>query len=253
VAPPVPDPLPAASEPAPAAVPAPTPPPPPATLPAPRKKGGNKLLLILIALSVVVLAVVGVLALTKSRSGPAGNEINMAGPADNNTVPANETFNREAVLQGDDEFASVHSGPAAEAPIVARVNAGETFNTYPQSGIWWRVRIAGGLTGYLEQAHIRLREPMAVPPVAPAPGNEVAPAPAPGNQVAPAPAPGNEVAPAPNPQQPRPRPRPQDVRPRPDPRLNRENSSVMVDFCKGAGAGTPQCRQLGLSGRRPRR
>ena len=25
----------------------------------------------------------------------------------------------------------------------------------------------------------------------------------------------------------------------------------MVDFCKGAGAGTPQCRALGLSGRRP--
>jgi hypothetical protein len=248
----VPEPAPAATEPpaTPAAAPAP---PPTAAAPAPRKKGGNRLLLILIALSVLVLAVVGVLALTKGRSGPAGNETNMAGPADNNTVPANENFNREAVLQGDDEFANVRSGPAADAPIVARVNAGETFNTYPQSGIWWRVRIAGGLTGYLEQAHIRLREPMAVPPVAPAPGNEVAPAP--GNQVVPAPAPGNEVAPAPapTPQQQRPRPRPQEVRPRPDPRINRENSGVMVDFCKGAGAGTPQCRQLGLSGRRNRR
>ena len=115
------------------------------------------------------------------------------------------------------------------------------------------MKIAGGLTGYLERAHISIREPLAVPPVAPAPGNEVAPAP--GNETAPAPAPGNEVAPAPNPvpQQQRPRPRPQDTRPRPDPRINRENAGVMYDYCKGAGAGTPQCRQLGLSGRRPRR
>jgi len=249
--PPVPEPAAVAAEPPAAPAAAPAPPSPPAAPAAPRKKGGNKLLLILIALSVLVLAVVGVLALTKGKSGPAGNETNMAGPADNSTVPANENFNREAMLQGDDEFANVRSGPAADAPIVARVNAGETFNTYPQNGIWWRVKIAGGLTGYLEQAHIQLREPMAVPPVAPAPGNQIAPAP--GNQVAPAPAPGNEVAPAPNPQQQRPRPRPQEVRPRPDPRLNRENSGVMVDYCKGAGAGTPQCRQLGLSGRRNRR
>jgi hypothetical protein len=244
----MPEPAPVAAEPPPAPV---APPPPPTVAAAPRKKGGNKLLLILIALSVLVLAVVGVLALTKGKSGPAGNEINMAGPADNTTLPANENFNREAVLQGDDEFANVRSGPAADAPIVARVNAGETFNTYPQDGIWWRVKIAGGLTGYLERAHINIREPMAVPPVAPAPGNEVAPAP--GNQVAPAPAPGNEVAPAPNPQQQRPRPRPQDTRPRIDPRINRENAGVMLDYCKGAGAGTPQCRQLGLGGRRPRR
>jgi hypothetical protein len=199
-------------------------------------------------LSVLVLAGVGVLYLMKNRGGGnAGNEINATGPA-NGTVPANENFNQEAVLQGGDEFANVRSGPAADAPIVARVNAGEPFNTYQQDGIWWRVRIAGGLTGYLERAHIQVRAPMSVPPVAPAPGNEVAPAP--GNEVTPAPAPGNEVAPAP--QQPRPRPRPQDVRPRPDPRINRENAGVMYDFCKGAGAGTPQCRQLGLSGRRNR-
>src|SRR5205085_8334841 len=95
-APPVPEP--AATTPSPAPAAAPPPPPPPAAAQAPRKKRGNKLLLILIALSVLVLAVVGVLALTKGRSGPAGNETNMAGPADNTTVPANENFNCEAVL-----------------------------------------------------------------------------------------------------------------------------------------------------------
>jgi len=252
--PPVPEPVAAASVPPPAPAAAPPSPPQPAS---PPRKGGNKLLVILIVLSVLVLAAVGVLALMKDRGGsPAGNETNMAGPASNETAPVGENFNREAMLAGDEEFANVRSGPAADAPIVARINAGETFNTYQQDGIWWRVRIAGGLTGYIERAHVRFREPMAVPPLGPA-GNEVAPAPAPGNQVAPAPAPGNEVAPAPTPtptpQQQRPRPRPQNTRPRPDPRINRENAGVMYDYCKGAGAGTPQCRALGLSGRRNRR
>ena len=56
-------------------------------------------------------------------------------------------------------------------------------------------------------------------------------------------------------QQVRPRPprTPQETRPRIDPRINRENAGVMLDFCKGAGAGTPQCRSLGLGGRRNRR
>jgi hypothetical protein len=174
----------------------------------------------------------------------------MAGPADNSTVPANENFNREAMLQGDDEFANVRSGPAADAPIVARINAGEPFNTYRQDGIWWRVKINGGLIGYVERAHIRLREPIGVPPLEPAPGNQAAPAPAPApppQQTPPQQVPGQPVPP----QQQRPRPRPNDGRPRPDPRINSENAGVMYDFCKGAGAGTPQCRQLGLSpGRR---
>ena len=41
-------------------------------------------------------------------------------------VVPNAKFNQEAVLQGDDEFANVRSAPAGDAPIVARINAGET-------------------------------------------------------------------------------------------------------------------------------
>ena len=85
------------------------------------------------------------------------------------------------MLQGDDEFANVRSGPAADAPIVARINAGEPFNTYPQDGIWWRVQHRRRPIGYIERAHIRLREPIGVPSLEPAPGNQAAPAP--GNQV----------------------------------------------------------------------
>ena len=252
----VPPPVPPAA----AAAPAPPPPPPPTTAPAPRR-GGNRLLIIVIVLAVLIIAAVGVLALLKGRGdGPGSNDSNVAGPAENGTAPANETFGLEAMLQGGDEFANVRSGAAAEAPIVARINAGETFNTYQQDGIWWRVRIAGGLTGYIERAHIRLRTPVAVPPLAPATGNEAAPAP--GNEAAPAP--GNQAATAPPPQQqiPRqqapqqqrpPRTAPEGRRPRPDPRINQENAGVMYDYCKGPGAGTPQCRALGLSTRRRER
>ncbi|HTU12563.1 MAG TPA: TIR domain-containing protein [Allosphingosinicella sp.] len=262
VAPPEPAPLP---PPPPQPVPAPPPPPPPPTPTQPprRSGGGNKLLIILIVLSVLVIAGVGVMAFLNrggGASGPGGNESNSA--AENSAVSADEQFTREAVLQGDDEFANVRAGPAADQPIVARINAGETFNTYQQDGIWWRVRIAGGLTGYVERARIRLREPVGVPPLTPEPGNEAAPAP--GNQVAPVPTPvpvpvptgpGQQQPPQPQPpgqQQPRPRPRPEDRRPRPDPRINQENAGVMYEFCKGAGAGTPQCRRLGLGGRRQR-
>jgi hypothetical protein len=244
-------------------VPQPAPPPPPPPVPpappAARGKGGNKWLIILIVLSVLVIAAVGVLALMKSRSGaPAGNDMNMAGPVENGAAPGpapGENFSREAVLQGDDEFANVHSGPAVDAPIVARINAGDTFNTYPQDGIWWRVR-AGGQVGYLERAHIRMSEPIGVPPLEQ--GNQIAPVqpstppgqqnPPPQQQNPPPQVPGQQ---APPPQQ-RPRPRPEN-RPRPDPRINNENAGVMYDYCKGAGAGTPQCRSLGLSGGRRRR
>lgn len=236
-------------------------PPPPSPAPvtaAPKRKGGNKLLIVLIVLSVLVIGAVGVLAFLKSRDGaPATNQ---PAPVENGAAPApgEENFSQEAVLQGDEEFANVRAGPGADQPIVARINAGETFNTYPQDGVWWRVRIAGGLTGYLERAHIRTREPVGVPPLAP--GNEAAPAPAPGNEAAPAPAPvpppGQTAQPVPGqqatPQQQRPprQQRPQDRPRRVDPRINRENAGVMFDYCKGAGAGTPQCRQLGLGGRR---
>jgi hypothetical protein len=247
---------PPAPEPAPPvpATPAPAPPPPPPptspVAPAPRSKGGNKLLIIIIVLAVLIIGTVGVLALMKGRGGPADGN-NMA--AENGTAPANEAFNQEAVLQGEDEFANVRSAPAADAPIVARINAGESFNTYQQDGIWWRVQIRGGLVGYLERAHIRTRAPVAVPPLEPAPGNQTAPAS--GNQVAPGPAPTNTQQTAPPPQQTPPQQRPprQDRPPRVDPRINQENAGIMYDFCKGAGAGTPQCRQLGLSGPRRRR
>jgi uncharacterized membrane protein len=241
----------------PVAVAAPPPPPAPG---APRKKGGSKVLIVLIVLSVLVIAGVGVLAfLKKGTSTPAGNEINAEAPAENGATTApGENFSQEAVLQGDAEFANVRAGPAADSPIVARVNAGEPFNTYTQDGIWWRVKIAGGLIGYLERANIRTRDPVGVPPLQP--GNETAPAngvapvetppTTPPGQTTPPTVPGQTTPPPQQQRPPRERP-PQDRPPRGrDPRINNQNAGVMYDYCYGAGAGTPQCRALGLGNRR---
>ena len=160
----------------PVSAPAPPPPPPPPAppgAPAPRGKGGNKALLVIIVLAVLVLAGVGVMAFLNrgGSSAPGRQRQQCRRPGRQRCrARAQRQFNREAMLQGDDEFANVRSAPAADAPIVARINAGETFNTYQQDGIWWQVRIAGGLTGYIERAQVRMRDPVAVPPLEPAPG-----------------------------------------------------------------------------------
>jgi hypothetical protein len=233
-----------AAPPAPAPVPAPAP--PPAAAPPPARRGSNKLLVILIGVSLLVIAAVAVLALTRRSAEPGGNgtaAANEARPAESGSPAASAPaqmpaeFSQEAIISDEDGFANVRSGPSADAPVVARVNAGETFNTYRQDGDWWRVRIAGGLVGYMERARIRVREPVAVPSL-------VDGAPAAPVAVPTVPAVQTPQAAPPRRQQP--------VRPpkRTGPRLNEENAGVLRDFCMGAGAGTPECRRVGLGGRR---
>jgi hypothetical protein len=243
-----------AAEPPPPPAPAPAPAPPAGPLagPKPAARGSNKLIFILIGVSLLVIAAVAVLALTRNRSSePASNEaapVNEAQPAEPSgletppvtTVPAE--FSQEAVISDEDGFANVRGGPSADAAVVARVNAGETFNTYAQDGDWWRVRIAGGLVGYMERSRIRVREPVGVPSL-----GEDAP-----NTTPVAPSVPVVVPPAGTPQVAPPRRPPPQQRPprRVGPRLNEENSGVLREFCKNAGAGTPECRRVGLGGRR---
>ena len=88
----------------------------------------------------------------------------------------------------------------------------------------------------MERSRIRVREPVAVPSLV-----DGAPA-----------APPIAVPDRSRPPRPRRRARPPPVRPpkRTGPRLNEENAGVLRDFCMGAGAGTPECRRVGLGGRR---
>jgi hypothetical protein len=226
----------------------PTPVPTPAPTPPPRsgKRGSNKLILILIGLSVLVIAAVAVLALTRGKSSePEGNAAapaNEARPAEPGepappVTPVPAEFSQEAVISDEESFANVRGGPSADAAVVARVNTGETFNTYGQEGDWWRVRIAGGLVGYMERSRIRVREPVGVPTLVGPPGQPAAPV---------------AVPPAATPQVAPPRRQPPREPRRIGPRLNEENSGILREFCKGAGAGTPECGRVGLGGRRRR-
>jgi len=237
----------------PAPAPAPAPPPPPVGDIAPAK-GPNKGLIVAIVLLVVAALAVGAWYWMTQRGGAGFGsapslELNMAGPAPAPAEPAAdappseeppaapepaETFDRQATLQGVDH-AMVRSTPDGIGFDIAKIEAGEVFSTYEQSGDWWRVRTRAGRTGYMNMNLIRLRDapsaqpaPEAVPPAVPqaAPATPVAP-----RRVTP-PA-RSERRPAP--------------RPRTGPRIRKENSEVMEAFCENAGRGTPQCRTFGRS------
>lgn len=131
-------------------------------------------------------------------------------------APAGETFDRRAALSGS-EAVTVRSAPSEIGFTVARINPGETFDTYRQSGDWWRVRTASGSIGYLPAASIRIAEP-GMPPTATTQTGR----------------PRTEAPPDRRAEPPRPR----------GPRIRKENSEVMEAFCQGAGRGTPQCRRF---------
>jgi hypothetical protein len=66
------------------------------------------------------------------------------------------TFTDAATIDDPDGFTNVRGGPSADAFVVARVNRGEVFTTYPQDGSWWRVRTADGTIGYMARSRIRV-------------------------------------------------------------------------------------------------
>lgn len=127
--------------------------------------------------------------------------------------PANETYDRQAVLAGS-TATMLRSSASPIGITVARIEPGEVFTTYQQDGDWWRVRTASGATGYLAAPSIRLR----------APGTETA--------MDQPDRPAQKTERRPEPRQPR------------GPRVRKENSEVMAAFCEGSGRGTPECRRF---------
>lgn len=69
-----------------------------------------------------------------------------------------EAFTLAAVIDDPDGFTNVRSGRSAKTAIVGKVLEGETFLTYKQPGLWWRVRKADGTTGFMFRKYIRLVE-----------------------------------------------------------------------------------------------
>ncbi|HEX8525968.1 TIR domain-containing protein [Allosphingosinicella sp.] len=72
--------------------------------------------------------------------------------------PPASVFTHRATIDDPDGYTNVRSGPTAQAPIVARVEEGEIFMTYPQPGGWWQVRTGAGTLGYMSRSRIRLAE-----------------------------------------------------------------------------------------------
>jgi hypothetical protein len=66
-------------------------------------------------------------------------------------------FVRRAVIEDPDGYTNVREGRSKTSAILARVNKGEIFYTYPQPDGWWRIRTASGITGYMHNSRIRLK------------------------------------------------------------------------------------------------
>ncbi len=66
-------------------------------------------------------------------------------------------FVRRAVINDPDGFTNVRQGKSASSDILARVQDGEIFYTYPQKESWWRIRTASGVVGYMHNSRVRLQ------------------------------------------------------------------------------------------------
>lgn len=90
-------------------------------------------------------------------------------------------FTRAATTADPNGFSNIRSGPSVEHPLVGRVEQGETFTTYPQTGQFWEVRASDGTVGYMASEFIRMMgDGAAAPQAAPtgAPPAQVAAIPA---------------------------------------------------------------------------
>lgn len=53
----------------------------------------------------------------------------------------------------------VRAGPSTGFGVVARINPGDAFTTYAQTGDWWRVRTANGRVGFAQASRVRVMRP----------------------------------------------------------------------------------------------
>ena len=61
-----------------------------------------------------------------------------------------------ATVVDPDGWTNLRAAPSASSAIVGRVKEGEIFWTRPRDGLWWRVRTAGGVEGYVHRSRVRL-------------------------------------------------------------------------------------------------
>ena len=138
-------------------------PPPEAAAPPARPAGGRSWLLPVLVLAVLILGA-GLAFLLVGRDTPREAPVVRAGPVAPDAGSAKAQAGRfalAAVIDDPDGFTNVRAAPSPSAAIVARVDAGEAFTTYRQSGGWWQVRTADDTIGYMSASRIRLLDPRA--------------------------------------------------------------------------------------------
>jgi uncharacterized protein YgiM (DUF1202 family) len=62
------------------------------------------------------------------------------------------------VIDDPDGYTNMRSAPSINAAILARIEEGQEFATYPQDGEWWQVRTSDGKLGYVSRSRIRMRD-----------------------------------------------------------------------------------------------
>ncbi|MGZ8337726.1 MAG: YARHG domain-containing protein [Allosphingosinicella sp.] len=137
----------------------------------PAAAAGNGRLIALLAGGLLLVAAGGGWLLLRGggdETTTAGNEtvavVNATGAQSGDAVqaaaaqPATALFTEAAVIDDPDGFTNVRSGPSATFPVVARINQGEVFTTYPQNGEWWQVRTADSRVGFMARSRIQVLE-----------------------------------------------------------------------------------------------
>lgn len=65
-------------------------------------------------------------------------------------------FNLAAMIDDPDGFTNVRAEPSPTGRIIDRVEEGEAFTTFAQTGDWWQVRTADDNVGWMSRSRIRL-------------------------------------------------------------------------------------------------
>jgi len=136
-------------------------PPAPAYVPPPPAKSGMSSLMLAVAAFLLLLgvAVVGWLVLGGDKLEGGDPEVAQDNKTRDMPQASDDDAGRyrlAAMIEDPDGFTNIRAKPSTDARIVGKVKAGEAFTTYEQSGTWWQVRTADGLTGYMARSRIRL-------------------------------------------------------------------------------------------------
>lgn len=96
-------------------------------------------------------------AVAAAPAAPAASVVTVAATTPLPATPASR-FALRAVIDDPDGFTNVRQTRSPSGAVLARVGAGEEFETYRQDGAWWEVRVRNGTVGFMHASRIRVLE-----------------------------------------------------------------------------------------------